>query len=138
MESIHSVYLRHLQGRLSDIACHLTRVRYATSPATEAWHPAINAYRCQDCILICVELAGVDRSEIQVVAEPRRVWLRGQRVPPEPRDGEGPPLQVLAMEIDHGAFEREIVLPVEVEPEQVQAEQREGLLWIRLPLTEQN
>jgi HSP20 family molecular chaperone IbpA len=38
------------------------------------------------------------------------------------------------MEIDQGAFEREIVLPVEVEPEQVRAEQREGLLWIWLPL----
>ena len=128
---------RQLQGRLRDIACQLTRVRYSSSPATEAWHPAINAYRCHDRILICVELAGVDRSEIQVRVEPRRVWLRGQRVPPGPRDAEGPPLQVFAMEIDHGSFEREIVLPVEVEPEQVQAEQREGLLWIRLPLTDQ-
>lgn len=136
MEDIHSVYLRHLEGRLVGIACHLTRVRYSSSPATETWHPAINAYRCPDRILICVELAGVDRSAIQVRVEPRRVWLRGQRVPPEPLDAEGPPLQVLAMEIDDGAFEREVILPVDVVPEQVQAEQREGLLWLRLPLAE--
>ncbi len=136
MEDISSVYLRHLQGRLTDIACQLTRVRYAAAPALEVWHPAINAYRCREHILICVDLAGVKRAEIQLRVEPRQVWLRGERPPLEPREVEGPALQVLALEIDHGVFEREIVLPAEVDPERVAAEQREGLLWIRLPLTE--
>jgi HSP20 family protein len=138
MEDIRNIYLRHLQGRVTDIAYELTRVRYSSSHATEAWHPAINAYRCRDRVVICVELAGVDRSQIQVQVEPRRLSVCGRRVPPEPRDGEGPALQVLAMEIDHGAFVREIVLPVAVDPEQVQAEQREGLLWICLPLAEES
>lgn len=137
MEDIRSVYLRHLESRLRDITGQLTRVRYSSSPALEAWHPAINVYRCHDRILICVELAGVDRSEIQVSVEPRRLWLRGHRALPEPRDVEGPALQVLAMEIDHGTFEREILLPADVVPERVEAEQREGLLWVRLPFTEQ-
>jgi HSP20 family molecular chaperone IbpA len=78
----------------------------------------------------------VDRSQIELRAEPRRVRLRGQRLPPEPGEAEGAALQVLAMEIDHGAFEREIVLPAEVDPEQVEAEQRGGVLWIWLPLAE--
>lgn len=134
MDSIRSIYLRHLQGRITDIACELTRVHYATAPLARAWPPAINAYRCQDCILVCAELAGVERSQIQVQVEPKRVWLRGRRALPEPRAGEPPALQVLAMEIDHGTFEREIVLPIEVDPDRVTAEQREGLLWIRLPL----
>lgn len=138
MEDIRSIYLRHLQGRVTNIAWELTRVRYASAPATAAWHPAINAYRCHDRIVVCVELAGVGRAEIQVQVQPRRVLLRGRRLAPEPCDAEGPALQVLAMEIDHGPFEREIVLPAEVDPEQVQAEQREGLLWIRLPLAEQS
>lgn len=134
MEGIHRIQLQHLEGRISDIAYELTRVRYASFPVTEAWHPAINAYRCQDCIVVCVDLAGADRSDVQVQVEARRVWLRGRRPTPEPRHGEGPPLQVLAMEIDHGPFEREIVLPIEVEPDRVEAELREGLLWVRLPL----
>lgn len=138
MEDIRSIYLRHLQGRLRTITSELTRVHYSSSRATEAWHPAINAYRCRSCVVISAELAGVDRSQIELRVEPRRLWLRGHRLPPEPRDSEGPPLQVLAMEIDHGAFEREIVLPVDVDPEQVKAEQREGLLWICLPLAEES
>lgn len=134
MEDIGSIHLRLLQGRLGDIAYQLARVRVSSFRPQETWCPAINAYRCRDGILICAELAGVDRSNIEVRVGPGRVWLRGHRLSPEPCDAEGPPLQVLAMEIDYGAFEREIVLPVEVEQEQVRAEQREGLLWIWLPL----
>jgi HSP20 family molecular chaperone IbpA len=43
-------------------------------------------------------------------------------------------MQLLAMEIDYGPFEREVQLAAEVEIEQVHAEQRNGLLWIYLPL----
>ena len=38
------------------------------------------------------------------------------------------------MEIDHGAFEREINLPRNVDRKSVHAEQRNGMLWIHLPL----
>ncbi len=134
--TFRDLYWRELEGRLGGIVSELTRVRYSPLPARESWHPAINAYCCRDCILICAELAGVDRSEIALTVEPRRVWLRGRRRPPEPRETEGPTSQVLALEIDHGLFERDIVLPVEVDPERVRAEQREGLLWICLPLAE--
>ncbi len=51
-----------------------------------------------------------------------------------PGDGEGEPRQVLAMEIDEGPFSRELVLPSEVDPRAVRAEQRNGILWIWLPL----
>jgi HSP20 family molecular chaperone IbpA len=38
------------------------------------------------------------------------------------------------MEIDHGPFVREILLPIEVTPAEATAEQRNGFLWINLPL----
>jgi HSP20 family molecular chaperone IbpA len=63
--------------------------------------------------------------------------IRGQRQPPEPAQTDGPLMQILALEIDHGPFDREVVLPSEVEPERVQAEQRNGMLWIYLPLRSQ-
>lgn len=138
MEDIRSIHLRLLQTRLGDIAYQLARVRAPAFCPQETWCPAINAYRCREGILICAELAGVDKARIELGVEPGRLWLRGQRLPPEPRDSEGPPLQVLAMEIDYGVFEREIVLPAEVAPEQVRAEQREGVLWIWLPLAERS
>jgi HSP20 family protein len=100
----------------------------------ESWTPAINAYRCREQIIVCVELAGVDKREIEVHAEPRRLFLRGSRQPMETTAEEGPPLQIFAIEIDQGVFQREIALPMEVDPDRVRAEQRNGLLWVYLPL----
>ena len=134
MEELRAFYLWQLERRLGGIVSEVTRVRYSSRQVQDVWHPAINVYRCHDSILICAELAGVDRSQITVTVEPRRVWLRGQRMPPEPQESDGPVVQVLALEVDHGGFEREIVLPTDVVPERVAAEQRQGLLWIRLPL----
>jgi len=53
---------------------------------------------------------------------------------PEPTHAEGRAVQLLAMEIDYGPFEREVHLPEVVDIERVHAEQRNGLLWISLPL----
>ena len=43
-------------------------------------------------------------------------------------------MQMIAMEIDYGPFEREIALPDQVEAKKVHAEQKNGFLWIHLPL----
>lgn len=126
--------LRFLQQRLTGIAGELTRVRFPAAPLDPAWQPAINVYRCRKTIVIAADLSGVPRSEVELSVEPRRVRLRGRRLPPEPGEAEEPVLQVLALEIDHGTFHRDILLPVAVQPEGMETEQREGFLWIRLPL----
>ena len=94
----------------------------------------MNAYRCEGCIRVCFDLAGVDRANIDLRIEPRKLILRGTRPTPEPASSEGRSEQILAMEIDNGPFARELRLPVEVVPAEVTAEQRDGLLWIKLPL----
>lgn len=60
--------------------------------------------------------------------------IRGTRELPEPTGDEGCAKQLLAMEIDYGPFERELAFPVDVEFDQAHAEQRNGLLWISLPV----
>lgn len=101
--------------------------------AGPCWTPPVNVYRHTGGLSVCVELAGVRTRELHLLVEPRRLVIRGHRPPPEPRTA-GRPFQVLAMEIDHGRFERELWLPVEVEPNRASAERREGWLWIHLPL----
>ena len=90
------------------------------------------------CIRICVDLAGVDRSLIDLTVERRRLVIRGTRELPEPTGDEGCAQQLLAMEIDYGPFEREITFPVDVEIDQAHAEQRNGLLWISLPVRKES
>ena len=135
MDPIRNIKLRWLHGALHDISHELSRLQFSRF-ASRAWEPAINAYRCEKSIRICVDLAGVDRSLIDLTVEPRRVVIRGGRELPEPTGDEGCALQLLAMEIDYGPFLREVPLPAEVEIDKAHAEQRNGLLWISLPLKE--
>jgi HSP20 family protein len=132
MDPIGSIKLRWLHGALQDVTYELARSQFQFAPHT--WEPAINAYRCESCIRICVDLAGVERSQIDLMVELQRVLIRGSRELPEPSHEEGRAVKLLAMEIDYGPFEREVTLPVEVEIDQARAEQRNGLLWITLPL----
>jgi len=135
MDPIRNIKLRWLHGALQDVTYELSRSQFSRF-APHAWEPAINAYRCEACIRICVDLAGVARSLIDVIVEPRPVVIRGTRELPEPTHEEGSAVQLMAMEIDYGPFIREVPLPAEVEIDQAHAEQRNGLLWISLPLKE--
>lgn len=126
--------LREIQKDIGNVAVQLTHVQFFRFGASSGWQPAINAFRCGNHFVICVELAGVDKSAIELRAEPRRLTLRGSRPAPEPACDEAPAVHVLALEIDHGAFERIVELPADIESEGVTAEHRNGLLWIKLPL----
>lgn len=131
MDPIRNVKLRWLQGALGDMTYELTRHLSGFVPGK--WRPAINAFRCEKELKICVELAGVEKSAIDLTVEPGRVIIRGTRVIPEPPHGSGC-ARVFALEIDYGPFEREVLLPAEVDVEQSTAEQENGLLWIHLPI----
>ncbi|MEP7016244.1 MAG: Hsp20/alpha crystallin family protein [Verrucomicrobiota bacterium] len=133
MDPITRIKLRWLHGALHDVTHELGRARFSQF-ARHFWQPSINAYRCEKGVRICVDLAGVERSMIELTVEPQRVLIRGTRELPEPAKAEDRTLQLLAMEIDYGPFEREILLPVEVEIDKANAEQNNGLLWISLPL----
>ena len=128
------IHLQQLHQELGDIVCHLTKVQFCQFGQDSHWRPAVNAYRCGHRFIICVDLAGVEKKTIDVRVEQRRLIIRGQRPAPEPPCDVPEGVQVFAMEIDNGPFERDLALPVDVEPEQVTAEHRNGLLWIDLPL----
>jgi HSP20 family protein len=128
-----SIYLKRLHGRLGDVAFELRRWQFAGFASPDTWQPAINAYRCKGQITICVDLAGVEREALDLRVDARRLSIRGHREAPEPAKNPEM-LQVLAMEIDYGAFERQFELPADVDVQRIMAEQRNGLLWIYLPL----
>ena len=130
MDPIRNIKLRWLHGTLGDVS--VTRVQlWQMQP--HQWQPPINAFRCESAVRICVDLAGIDKSNIDLTVEPQRIVVRGSREAPEPSD-DPRGVQVLALEIDYGPFEREVLLPAEVEVNEARAEQENGLLWIYLPL----
>ena len=126
--------LKRLHGRLGEVVYEMTRVHFVATVAAQTWRPALNIYRCEQCISICVDLAGVEKEGFDLQIEPRRLLIRGRREAPEPEATTNKTVQILAMEIDYGMFAREVTLPIEVETDEVTAEQKNGFLWIYLPL----
>lgn len=128
--------------RAGDVAYQLSSLNYSGYYPKAEWRPDINAYRYDDRIEICVDLAGVDKGDIQVEVLPLTVRIGGVRKAPVPRNDDekakGGCRQVLAMEIESGRFGRELRLPVEIDPERVEARHKNGLLWIHLPLLDRS
>jgi HSP20 family protein len=125
---------RKRQREIDQVSLELLRIHVILPGAgTAYWRPAVNAFRCRDRYIVCVDLAGMTKEAIKIVVAGRRLILRGNRAPLEP-GADCPSLVALAMEIDHGPFERVLDLPLEVDASQVTAEYRQGVLWIELPL----
>jgi HSP20 family protein len=133
MSTISGIHLRRLHAQLGNVVYEMTKVQLAIYNPPVTWSPALNVYRCENCLVVCADLAGVDKSGIELKVETERLLIRGRREAPEPKEDSCKALQVLAMEIDYGVFEREVMFPVQVDSERVTAEQRNGLLWIYLP-----
>lgn len=112
----------------------------------EVWTPNVNLYETEHDYLVCVDLAGVDKEKIDITVHEQRLVLRGARMVPQcPSAQDGAPdgepdqsrdhtrVRVHLMEIDHGAFSREVELPHDVHTERITARYIDGLLWIDLP-----
>src|ERR1044072_6401758 len=96
MDPIKSIKLRWLQGALHDISYELSRSQFYRF-GRQAWQPANKPYRCDTCIRICVDLAGVDSSLIDLSVEPRRLVIGGTREFAVPTGDEGCAQQLLSM-----------------------------------------
>ena len=135
MSDISTSHLQRLHGRLGELLYEMMNLRFSYSKPATPWAPLLNVYRCEQCIMACVDLAGVDKGAIDLKVEPQRLVLRGRRAAPEPDKDVCKTVQVLAMEIDYGPFERELMLsPLTIETTRVTATHKNGFLWIYLPL----
>ena len=114
---------------------------YYSFYANETWTPNVNLYETEAAYQVCVGLAGVDKDKIELVVHNQRLTIKGVRPTPVKNHAEesgGEPKQpvrtkVHLMEIDHGAFVRVVELPRDVAADQINAEHRNGILWIELP-----
>jgi HSP20 family protein len=103
----------------------------------EQWTPNVNLYETELAYLVCVDLAGVDKSKIDLEIQDGRLIIRGKRaVPicPEPgTERTSQRVRIHLMEIDHGLFARDVELPANVMSDDISAKYQDGLLWIELP-----
>ena len=94
--------------------------------------PPVDVYQTETHVVVLMEIAAIPEEEIEVEVEGRTMLIRGQR-----KALSGPvPRAYHQMEIVHGLFQREILLPAEVNPEKLKAVYKDGILEIALPKSE--
>jgi HSP20 family protein len=94
-------------------------------------YPPVNVFRKGDDFLIIAELPGVRKSELDVQVKGRTIRLSGAKSVGYPEKAALHRRERLA-----GRFDRAVTLPVEINPDGVKAEYRDGILELFLPRAE--
>jgi HSP20 family protein len=120
---------RDLQDEIEELFADLWQVpRFAGR--RRGFRPQADAFRSEDpaAYTIVLELPGVDPADVHVDATPTLLVVTGERRRPQ---GLG---RVVQMELDYGAFARQLQLLEEVDVSAATATYEHGLLTIVLPV----
>ena len=125
----------HLADELWAMMNEMKGQNYFRSHAPHSWRPRINLYETAEAFVVCLELAGMPREQIDVRADGSVLHVSGVRDKPTVpiEDGE---VSVHLMEIDSGRFHRKVPIPSTVDVDKIRATYRQGYLWVILPRVE--
>ena len=89
---------------------------------------AIDVYQTESHLVIQSAIAGVKPEFLDISMERDIIAIKGRREKPFEEGGD-----YFTQECYWGPFSREIILPVEVDPDRAEATMKEGILTIRIP-----
>jgi HSP20 family protein len=95
------------------------------------FRPHVDCYRTGDALTVLIELPGIDPEKVDLFVTDGTLYLAGNR---ERRRYDGQVYQ--QMELDYGAFRREVALGADVDVSQARATYEQGILKIVLPLAQ--
>jgi HSP20 family protein len=114
---------------------HFAKRRLALTRDHEThWAPNTDVYVCDTGIVIKVELAGMQRENLELTVEGNNLRVSGQR-PDGCRSGH---CKFLVMEIDYGAFETVIEVPDGCDVSRGKAVYQNGFLRVDIPFMAAN
>ena len=93
--------------------------------------PPINIFRKQDAAVVRAELPGVGPGDVSVTAEGSQLTVAGERRPPDTAH-----MACYRRERSWGKFSRSVRLPDDLDLGRVEAQCRDGVLTVVLPIAE--
>ena len=107
------------------------RERDAMVPPESYFLPATDVYESEDALTLLAEMPGVAPDGLDVTVEDNVLVIRG-----EPAAGAGQEGDVLLKEFEVGPFYRAFQLPADYDTQNIEAHIRQGVLTLRLPMSE--
>jgi HSP20 family protein len=101
-------------------------------PAVAEWVPVVDIIEDQLEYLVKAELPGVTRENVHVTVEKGRLAIRGERHFEKEEEGR----KYHRVERSYGSFLRSFNLPENADAEKVEAEFKDGVLFVHLPKQE--
>jgi len=89
---------------------------------------AVDVYQTDKYLVIQAAVAGIETKDLEISFEREVITIRGLRNKPFEEKGD-----YFTQECFWGAFSREVILPVEIDPDRAEATMKEGVLTIRAP-----
>jgi HSP20 family protein len=102
--------------------------RLLTNNTTRPWAPAVDILENENDLVLKADVPEVDMKDIDIQIENGTLTLKGQRKFEEEKKGTG----YHRIERSYGSFARSFALPETVDPENVKAEYKNGVLTITL------
>jgi HSP20 family protein len=96
---------------------------------SSVWSPPTDVYEAGDRLIVCAEIAGMRDGEFHITVDERFLVINGVR----PRAYGHPQPALHQLEIRHGEFHIEVMLPWPIDRSGVEASYRDGFLQIELP-----
>jgi len=95
--------------------------------------PPINVFQQGDDLLAIIELPGIDKNALQLQAKENTIRISGRKTISYPGD-----VSVHRRERGGGDFDRTLSMPVQIDPDGIKAEYRDGVLALYLPRSERD
>ena len=96
-------------------------------------YPPINVFQQGDDLVAIIELPGVDRDELNIQAKNNTIRIAGRKRVDIPEAASAHRRERL-----WGVFDRTLSMPMEIEPDGIRAEYRDGLLALFIPRAERD
>ena len=116
---------------VTDLHASFAYASLASTSSHSTWSPNTDVYETPDHLVVKMELAGIEKEDLEITLKDRLLLVRGHR-----RDTcrQRPHrCSFRQMEIDYGSFERRIVIPRTVDGNRVRAVFQNGFLHVELP-----
>jgi HSP20 family protein len=121
-----------LQDEIEELFAELWQVpRFAGM--RRGFRPNVDCFHTDDphALTIVVELPGVEPASMRIVVSERTLSIAGERARPTVAGR-----VYHQLEIEHGAFKRQVRLAEDVDPDRATATYERGILTIELPIAE--